>query len=63
MRATEDFMKQLEKLYQSYEQEVKDKKERGLLAEKTARTYLRHSGTFVRWCKEDFVPGVMKEKN
>jgi hypothetical protein len=49
------------RLYQTYEQEVIEKKKKGLLEEKTAKTYLRHASTFVRWCKNDFIPGVRKE--
>ncbi|WP_019375839.1 hypothetical protein [Virgibacillus halodenitrificans] len=60
MKASEEFIKQLEELYQTYEQEVNQKFKEGLLKEKTAKTYLRHSGTFVRWCRNDFVPGVRK---
>lgn len=60
MRASQEFIKQLEELYQTYEQEVNHKMKEGLLEEKTAKTYLRHSGTFVRWCRNDFVPGVRK---
>jgi len=33
MRVYEDFMKQLENLFETFEEEVKDKAERGLLAE------------------------------
>ncbi|MBU9714145.1 hypothetical protein [Evansella tamaricis] len=61
MKASQEFINQLESLNQAYEQEVNQKKEKGLLEEKTAKTYLRHSGTFVRWCKGDFAPGIRKE--
>lgn len=61
MRASQEFMKQLEELYQLYEQEVYQKMKAGQLEEKTVKTYLRHSGTFVRWIRNDFVPGVRKE--
>lgn len=61
MKSSQEFIKQLEELYQSYEQEVTQKVKAGLLEEKTAKTYLRHSGTFIRWVRNDFVPGVRKE--
>lgn len=48
-------------MYQTYEQEVNQKMKEGLLEEKTAKTYLRHSGTFVRWCRNDFLC-LAKEK-
>lgn len=61
MRASQEFINQLEELYQSYAQEVTQKMKIGLLEEKTTKTYLRHSSTFVRWVRNDFVPGVRKE--
>jgi hypothetical protein len=63
MRASQEFMKQLEDLYQIYEEEVNEKFKNGILKPSTAKTYLRHAGTFVRWCKGDFMPGVLKESN
>jgi|HigsolmetaGSP11D_1036233.scaffolds.fasta_scaffold03822_2 hypothetical protein len=60
MRASQDFIKQLELLYEAYEQEVTEKMKAGILEEKTAKTYLRHASTFVRWCRNDFEPGVRK---
>jgi hypothetical protein len=63
MRVSQEFMKQLEDLHQIYEEEVNEKLKNGLLKPSAAKTYLRHSGTFVRWCKGDFTPGVLKESN
>lgn len=60
MRASQDFIKQLEFLFEAYEQEVTERLDSGILKEKTAKTYLTHSSNFLRWCKNDFVPG---EKN
>ncbi|RXT08922.1 hypothetical protein [Ammoniphilus sp. CFH 90114] len=60
MRASQDFIKQLELLYEQYEKEVLDKQHDGILEEKTVKTYLLHSNNFVRWCRNDFVPGVKK---
>ena len=48
MRASQDFIEQLELLYEAYEQEVTEKLKAGIIEEKTAKTYLRHSSTFVR---------------
>lgn len=28
------------------------------LKHKTKKTYIRHSGTFVRWLNDDFTPGI-----
>jgi hypothetical protein len=62
MRASQEFIKELEELYQVYEQEVREKSKEGLLTDSTVRTYLLHSRNFVKWCRDDFVPG-MKNKN
>ena len=60
MKASQDFIKQLELLYEQYEKEVLEKQHDGILEEKTAKTYIRHSSTFVRWVRNDFEPGVRK---
>ncbi|MCY9669913.1 hypothetical protein M5X11_34235 [Paenibacillus alginolyticus] len=57
MKASQDFIKQLELLYEQYEKEVTEQLKTGILKEKTAKTYLTHSTNFVRWCRNDFVPG------
>ncbi|CAM3854234.1 MULTISPECIES: hypothetical protein [Paenibacillus] len=57
MKASQDFIKQLELLYEQYEQEVTEKLKAGILKDTTAKTYLTHSSNFVRWCRNDFVPG------
>jgi ABC-type Zn uptake system ZnuABC Zn-binding protein ZnuA len=62
MKASQDFIKQLEELYQTYEQEVRGKSKEGLLTDSTARTYLLHSGNFIKWCRNDFVPGGRNQK-
>lgn len=60
MRASQDFVKKLELLFEEYEKEVTEKMKSGLIAENTANTYLLHSGNFVKWCRNDFVPGGRK---
>lgn len=61
MKASQDFINQLEKLFETYEQEVLEKLENGVLKETTAKTYLLHSGNFIKWCRDDFVPGARNE--
>lgn len=56
MKASPDFIRQLELLYEQYEQEVMENLKAGILKEITAKTYLTHSTNFVRWCRNDFVP-------
>ncbi|RUS44574.1 hypothetical protein ELR57_22590 [Cohnella sp. AR92] len=56
MKASPDFIKQLELLFEQYEKEV----HKSILEEKTVKTYLLHSNNFVRWCRNDFVPGARK---
>jgi hypothetical protein len=60
MKASQDFIKQLELLYEQYEQEVTEKLKAGILEPSAAKTYIRHSSTFVRWVRNDFEPGVRK---
>lgn len=60
MKASSEFIKQLELLFEQYENEVLEKKHDGILEENTARTYLLHSNNFIRWCRNDFVPGAKK---
>jgi hypothetical protein len=52
-----EFNKELKRLFSIYEKEVKEAKSKGLLTESTARTYLLHSGNFLKLCKDDFQPG------
>jgi hypothetical protein len=58
MKESHDFIKQLELLYEQYEREVSEKLIAGLLEPSAAKTYLRHSSTFVS--RNDFEPGVRK---
>ncbi|MBW4080262.1 hypothetical protein [Paenibacillus sp. S150] len=62
MRASQDFINQLELLFETYEQEVTDKLKRGVLKASAAKTYLYHSGNFIKWCRNDFVPGAKNER-
>ena len=62
MRASQEFIKQMETLFEAYEQEVTGKLKDGLLTASTAKTYLVHSENFLKWCRNDFVPGA-RNKN
>ena len=57
MKSNQEFMKQLDGLYDEYCKEVEDAKKEGALKDSTVRTYLLHSGNFVKWCKGNFEPG------
>lgn len=57
MKINGDFISQLEELFKAYEKEVNLAYEKGLLTESTRRTYLLHSGNFVKWNRDDFRPG------
>ena len=61
MRTDEKTIKEIERLFQIYETEVQELENKGILANKTAKTYLTHSNNFVRWCKGEFEPGVKKK--
>lgn len=51
-------IKELERLFQKYEQEVLTAQDNGYLMPNTTRTYLLHSRNFVKWCKDEFEPGA-----
>ena len=48
----------IEKLFHQYEQEILEAKNNGYLKENTVKTYLVHSGNFVKWCNGEFEPGL-----
>ena len=50
----------IEKLFCQYKQEALEAKNNGYLKENTVRTYLLHSGNFVKWCNGEFKPGSRK---
>lgn len=62
MKASDEFIKELENLYKKYEQEVNEALRTGYLKQNTAKTYLLHSDNFIKWCKDNFEPGA-KNKN
>jgi hypothetical protein len=53
MQVTAQAVQEVEQALRRYEEEVG----RSRLTEATKQTYLLHAGNFVRWLKEDFVPG------
>lgn len=57
MKTTSEAMKEIENLFEQYEKEVSLAKKEGFLMENTVRTYLLHSGNFVKWCRGEFTPG------
>ena len=58
MKTTQDVMKEIERLFNEYEMEVYTARKSGQLMDNTVKTYLLHSGNFVKWCKGLFVPGA-----
>jgi hypothetical protein len=60
MKTDKDTLAEIERLLEEYDIEVEAKRRAGFLADKTARTYVHHATTFVRWCKGDFIPGERK---
>jgi hypothetical protein len=57
MKASTEFIKELENLYEKYEIEVNEALKQGYLKENTAKTYLTHSNNFIKWCEDNFEPG------
>ena len=58
IKTTKESMREIERLFSIYEKEVHAAKDCGLLMDNTLRTYLLHSGNFVKWCNGNFVPGA-----
>lgn len=57
MKSNAETIVEIEKLFQQYEKEVMEAEKKGYLQANTTRTYLLHSGNFVKWCKDQFEPG------
>lgn len=57
MKSNAETIGEIEKLFQQYEEEVLEAEKNGYLQVNTTRTYLLHSGNFVKWCKNQFEPG------
>lgn len=62
MKVSQEMAVELENLFQLYEKEVRKCTQEGILAKNTEKTYLLHSQNFVRWCKNDFIPGEKNRK-
>ncbi|MET0015730.1 hypothetical protein [Oscillibacter sp.] len=59
MKADPAVLSAIKKLFYEYEQEVKEAQRKGYLKENTVKTYILHSGNFVRWCNGEFEPGSL----
>jgi len=57
MKSNKEFILEVERLFGAYEAEVNEALKQGFLKENTVKTYLLHSGNFIKWCKDDFEPG------
>ena len=57
MQSNSETILEIEKLFQQYKQEVLEAEKNGYIQKNTTRTYLLHSGNFVKWCKGQFEPG------
>jgi uncharacterized protein (UPF0333 family) len=56
MHVSRQTLQEIESAFRVYEQEVQASN----LTPKTKRTYLLYSENFVKWLKDDFVPGSRK---
>ena len=57
MKTDKATLEKIEELFDTYEKEVEKAERDGYLQPNTTRTYLLHSGNFVKWCKGEFAPG------
>lgn len=60
MKTDKYILREIERLYDLYQDEIKSLTEKGVIMENTKKTYLLHSNNFVRWCKGEFIPGAKK---
>lgn len=51
---------EIQRLLNEYEKEVLNLEKSKVISHNTAKTYLLHSHNFVRWCKDEFIPGGRK---
>lgn len=57
LKGNKEFIEELEKLFRAYNVEVTVAMKEGFLKDNTAKTYLLHTGNFIKWCKDEFEPG------
>jgi len=60
MKTDKYILREIERLYDLYQDEIKSLTEKGVIMENTKKTYLLHSNNFVKWCKGEFTPGAKK---
>ena len=60
MKTDKYILREIERLYDLYQDEIESLTEKGTITENTSKTYLLHSYNFVRWCKGEFTPGAKK---
>lgn len=61
MKTDVETMRKIEDLFQAYESEVKTLEDNGILSHTTSKTYLSHAHDFVKWCRDEFEPGIRKK--
>jgi hypothetical protein len=57
MRVTSKALQEIESAFRDYEREVESSNMTG----STKHTYLLHAENFLRWLKDEFVPGTRKQ--
>ena len=60
MKTDKYILREIERLYDLYQDEIELLTKKGVITENTSKTYLLHSYNFVRWCKGEFTPGAKK---
>ena len=61
MKTSNEVLKEIDILFAKYENEIELARKNGNLMDNTVRTYLLHSGNFVKWCHGEFIPGGKNE--
>jgi hypothetical protein len=60
MKTSPEVLREIERLFNTYSREVESARASKIIMDNTAKTYLLHSGNFVRWVKGEFEPGGRK---
>ncbi|MBX3315525.1 MAG: hypothetical protein KF902_01530 [Phycisphaeraceae bacterium] len=62
IRINRSALDEVEKAFEQYQELLATLEADGAIAPNTAKTYLQHSQSFVRWLKGEFDPGAKNQR-
>ncbi|WFD08763.1 hypothetical protein [Tepidibacter hydrothermalis] len=60
MKTNKDTIAEIERIFDEYEKEISNLEQKSIIAPNISKTYLLYSRNFIRWCKDESVPGGTK---